>query len=61
MQMFPQQRRQPEAGKTKTMTINVPLNAMRLLLLYTNFLHFLLNAADPRRVEFSSQQPFISL
>lgn len=52
--MFPQQRRQPGAGKTKTMNINVPLDAMRLLLLYANFLHFLLIAADPGCVEFSS-------
>lgn len=38
----------------QTRNINVPLDAMRLLLLYINFIHFLLIAADPRGIEFSS-------
>lgn len=59
--MFPQQRPQPEAGETNAMNINVLLHAMRLLLFYATFIHFLLIAADPRRIEFSGQQPFISL
>lgn len=61
MLMFPQQRRQPEASKTKTININVLLDAMRLLLLYTTFRDFLVIAAAPKRIEFSGQQPFIIL